>query len=86
MGVVGVVLAEYKGQTYKKDDLVHIFVGTEAGVRAKKTEPLVAKFKGVKDDLFLCRPVVGWISKGKMPGVSEMVGQQSESIWFESIW
>ncbi len=41
----GVVLAEHKGQTFKKDDLVHIFVGTEAGVRAKKTEPLQAKFK-----------------------------------------
>ena len=41
----GVVLAEHKGQTFRKDDLVHIFVGTEVGVRAKKTEPLQAKFK-----------------------------------------
>jgi hypothetical protein len=38
MGVAGVVFAEHKGQTFKKDDLVHIFVGTVAGVRAKKTE------------------------------------------------
>ena len=53
------VLGDYKGQTFKKDDLVHIFVGTEVGVRAKKTEPVLAKFKGAKGDFFLCRPVVG---------------------------
>jgi hypothetical protein len=53
------IIAVYKGQTFRKDDLVHIFVGTEAGVRAKKTEPMQAKFKGVKGELFLCRPVIG---------------------------
>ena len=53
------IIAVYKGQTFRKDDLVHIFVGTEAGVRAKKTEPVQAKFKGVKGELFLCRPVIG---------------------------
>jgi hypothetical protein len=36
MGVAGVVLAEYKGQTYTKDDLVHIFVGTEGTRKATK--------------------------------------------------
>ncbi len=70
MGEGDGVVAEYKGQTFKKDDLVHIFVGTEAGVRAKKTEQLQAKFKGVKGKLFLCRPVVGSQRGPCLPGVS----------------
>ncbi len=59
MGDINGIIAVYKGQTFRKDDLVHIFVGTEAGVRAKKTEPVQAKFNGVKGELFLWRPVIG---------------------------
>ncbi len=69
------IRSSYKDQTFRKDDLVHIFVGTEAGVRAKKTEPVQAKFKGVKGELFLCRVSSGyWFSARSLPVLSAMVG------------
>jgi hypothetical protein len=40
-----VLLAEYKGQKFKYNDLVDVIVGTGVGVPGKKTEPIKARFK-----------------------------------------
>ena len=58
-----VLLAEYKGQKCKYNDLVDVIVGTGVGVPGKKTEPIKARFKGevmtVRGLEFECRPLVG---------------------------
>ena len=57
------LLAEYKGQKFKYNDLVDVIVGTGVGVPGKKTEPVKARFKGevmtVRGLEFECRPLVG---------------------------
>jgi hypothetical protein len=40
------LLAEYKGQKFKYNDLVDVIVGTGAGVRGRKTEPIKASLRG----------------------------------------
>ncbi len=58
-----VLLAEYKGQKFKYNDLVDVIVGTGVGVPGKKTEPIKMGFKGevmtVRGLEFECRPLVG---------------------------
>ena len=58
-----VLLAKYKGQKFKYNDLVDVIVGTGVGVPGKKTEPIKARFKGevmtVRGLEFECRPLVG---------------------------
>jgi hypothetical protein len=62
-GGSAVLLAEYKGQKFKYNDLVDVIVGTGVGVPGKKTEPLKARFKAevmtVRGLEFECRPLVG---------------------------
>ena len=43
------LLAEYKGQKFKHDDLVDVICGTGHGVPGIKSEPIKARFKGVVD-------------------------------------
>ncbi len=61
-GVGAMLLAEYKGQKLKYNDLVDVIVGTSVGVKAKKTEPIKARFKTevmtVRGLEFECRPLV----------------------------
>jgi hypothetical protein len=62
------ILATHNGQSFRFNELVHIFEGTGPGVRAGKTEFMKAWFKGVdlKSDKFICRPVIGY-SRGPFP-------------------
>ncbi len=57
------LLAEYKGQKFKYNDLVDVIVGTGVGVPGKKTEPIKARFNGEvmtgRGLEFECRPLVG---------------------------
>ncbi len=57
------VLAVCNGMKFKVNDLVDVIVGTGAGGRANKTEPLKGQFKGVVETErgieFLVRPLVG---------------------------
>ncbi len=66
------ILATHNGQTFRFNELVHIFEGTTPGVRAEKTEFMKAWFKGVgvKSDKFICRPVIGY-SRGPFPRFSK---------------
>ncbi len=64
------LLAEYKGQKFKHDDLVDVICGTGHGVPEIKSEPIKARFKGVVETVrgkeFLCRPLVE-SSRGPCP-------------------
>jgi hypothetical protein len=57
------LLAEYKGQIFKHDDLVDVIRGTGHGDPGIKSEPIKARFKGVVETVrgtdFFCRPLVG---------------------------
>jgi hypothetical protein len=66
------ILATHNGQSFRFNELVHIFEGTGPGVRAGKTEFVKAWFKGVdvKSDKFICRPVIGY-SRGPFPRFSK---------------
>ncbi len=58
-----VLLAEYKGQKFKYNDLIDGIVGTSVGAPGKKTEPIKARFKAevmtARGLEFECRPLVG---------------------------
>jgi hypothetical protein len=45
------VVGEYKGQTFRFNEVVHIFEGTHKGVRAEKTEFLKAWYSSPKPSL-----------------------------------
>ena len=64
----GQIIAEHNGQSFRFNELVHVWEGTTPGVRPKKTEFNKAWFKGYDDekDKFICRPVVGY-SRGPFP-------------------
>jgi hypothetical protein len=69
-GLGGGVLAEFKGQKFKYNDLVDVIVGTSVGVPGKKTEPMKARFKAevmtARGLEFECRPLVG-SERGRCP-------------------
>jgi hypothetical protein len=66
------ILATHNGQSFRFNEVVHIFEGTAPGVRALKTEFMKAWFKGVgvKSDKFICRPFIGY-SRGPFPRFSK---------------
>jgi hypothetical protein len=57
----GKTVAWHNGQSFRFNELVHVWKGTTPGVQTKKTEFIKAWFKGVdsQKDKFICRPVVG---------------------------
>jgi hypothetical protein len=68
----GQIVAEHNGQTFRFNELVHVWEGTTPGLRPKKTEFIKAWFKGVDaaKDKFICRPIVGH-SGGPFPRFSK---------------
>ncbi len=68
----GSIVAEYNGQVFRFNELVHVLEGTGQGVPEKKTELMKAWLKGfdAKEDKFICRPVVGY-SRGSFPRFSK---------------
>jgi hypothetical protein len=68
----GPIVAELNGQSFRFNELVHVWEGTTPGLKAKKTEFIKAWFKGldVEKDKFICRPVVGY-SGGPYPRFSK---------------
>ena len=68
------IVAEHNGQVFRFNEVVHVFGGTAAGIRGRKTEFFKAWFKGVdkskEEERFICRPVVGH-SGGPFPRFSK---------------
>jgi hypothetical protein len=64
----GKMTAWHNGQSFRFNEVVHVWEGTTPGVRPEKTELIKAWFKGVdtQKDKFICRPVVGH-SGGPLP-------------------
>ena len=60
-GMEGKAKAWHNGQSFRINEVVHVWEGTTSGVRPEKTELIKAWFKGVdmEKDKFICRPVVG---------------------------
>jgi hypothetical protein len=60
-GMEGKTIAWHNGQSFRINEVVHVWEGTTPGVRPEKTELIKAWFKGVdmEKDKFICRPVVG---------------------------
>ena len=68
------IVAVHNGQSFRFNEVVHVFEGTTPGLKGKKTEFIKAWFKGVDktkdEERFICRPVVGH-SGGPFPRFSK---------------
>jgi hypothetical protein len=57
------IVAVHNGQSFRLNEVVHVFEGTTPGLKGRKTEFIKAWFKGVdrtkEEERLICRPVVG---------------------------